>query len=523
MAVITNMKALRALVGCMVFTWCCLLAAGQPKYEFRGAWVSTITNVDWPSEKGLSSDAQKQQFTQLLDNLKRDGINAVMVQVRPSADAFYPSQYEPWSEYLTGRQGVAPYPYYDPLQFMVEETHKRGMEFHAWINPYRAVFNLQTSSVAADHITKKHPEWFLTYVGKKYFNPGLPIVMQYVTDIVRDILNRYDIDGLHMDDYFYPYPVDGKEFPDRGTYTLYGRGMDLAAWRRSNCDSIISKIHDVVLDTKPFIKFGVSPFGIWRSSERDPMGSNTAVGNTSSYDDLYADVLLWLQKGWIDYVAPQIYWVIGDPKSDYETLLKWWAAHSYGRQVFVGHSVYKATEASNARWRSTDELPGQIKMLRSCSNVQGSIYFSCNSLLQNPNGLEDSLQNNYYKYPALIPPALWIDSTPPSQPQLTKVSEAANSPDSINIAGIEENRTEEVVKNYVVYVAASPAELGQHPAMIIGAGRAKGFSFNMAKSLLPSGSANCFVAVTCVDRENNESGISNVMEYRKGAAGISTQ
>ena len=345
--------------------------------------------------------------------------------------------------------------------------------------------------------------------------------MQYVTDIVRDILNRYDIDGLHMDDYFYPYPVDGKEFPDRATYVVYGNGMDLAAWRRSNCDSIISKIHDVVLDTKPFIKFGISPFGIWRSSQRDPMGSNTAVGNTSSYDDLYADVLLWLQKGWIDYVAPQIYWVIGDPKSDYETLLKWWAAHSYGRQVFVGHSVYKATDASNARWRSTDELPSQIKMLRSCSNVQGSIYFSCNSLLQNPNGLEDSLQNNYYKYPALIPPALWIDSTPPSPPALTKVSQAANGPDSINITGIEENRTEEVVKNYVLYMAGSAAELGQHPTMIIGAGRANGFSFTVPKSLLPNGSTNCFVAVSCVDRENNESGISNVMEYKNAIKDVS--
>ncbi len=470
--------------------------------------MSTVVNIDWPSEKGLSTDDQKQEFINILDNLKRDGINAVIVQVRPSADAFYPSQYEPWSEFLTGRQGQAPEPYYDPLQFMIEETHKRGMEFHAWINPYRAVFNVKTSSVAPDHVTRKHPEWFLNYAGKKYFNPGLPIVMEYVTDIARDIIGRYDIDGLHMDDYFYPYPVDGKEFPDRETYRLYGNGLSLAEWRRSNCDSIISSIHRVVLNTKPSIKFGVSPFGIWRSRVKDPLGSNTNEYNTSSYDDLYADILLWLQQGWIDYVAPQIYWAIGDPRADYETLLKWWNEHSYGKQVYVGHSVEKALAGA-------DEIPDQIKMLRACSNVQGSIYFSCKTLLQNPEGLEDSLQNNYYKYPALVPPAQWIDTTPPSKPEITKISEVDNGPDSLNISGKEENQTDEIVKNYVLYIADSADSLGRHPVMVIGADRTKVFHFVVPKNLMLIGNDGCFIAVSCVDKENNESDISNVIEYKK--------
>ena len=512
---LTNMEALRAFICCIIFT--CYLSAvvAQPKYEFRGAWISTVVNIDWPSHKGLSTDDQKQEFINILDNLHKDGINAVIVQVRPAADAFYPSQYEPWSEFLMGKQGVAPTPYYDPMQFMIDETHKRGMEFHAWINPYRAVFNVRSSSVAPDHITRKHPEWFITYADKKYFNPGLPIVMEYVTDVVRDILNRYDIDGLHMDDYFYPYPVAGKEFPDGATYRRYGNGLSLADWRRSNCDSIISRIHSAVVDNKPSVKFGVSPFGIWRSHDRDPMGSNTYIGNTSSYDDLYANVVLWLQKGWIDYVAPQLYWVIGNPKSDYETLLQWWADHSYGKHVYIGHSVYKAGDGLRAGWGHPDELPDQIKLLRANSNVQGSIYFSCNSLLEDPYGIEDSLQNDFYKYPALVPPANWIDTTPPSKPEILKISEVANGPDSLNISGKEENHTEEVVKNYVLYIADSENGLGKHPLMVIGADRTKVFHFVVPKTYMPTGNQTCYIAVTAVDKENNESDISNIIEYKK--------
>ena len=253
-------------------------------------------------------------------------MNAVIVQIRPSADAFYASNLEPWSEFLTGRQGTPPSPYYDPLKFMIDETHKRGMEFHAWINPYRAVFNL-ISPLDPNHITKKHPEWFVKYGDRKYFNPGLPQVMQYLTNVVKDIITRYDIDGIHMDDYFYPYKIPGKAFPDYQTWLQYGNGLSIDDWRRSNCDSVIKMIHDVVLDWKPLIKFGISPFGVWRNSSVDATGSSTHAGQTC-YDDLYADILLWLKQGWIDYVAPQLYWEIGNRLCDYETLLNWWSSNT---------------------------------------------------------------------------------------------------------------------------------------------------------------------------------------------------
>ena len=218
--------------------------------------------MDWPSRKGLPVEEQKEEYIDMLDSLQHIGINAVIVQVRPAADAFYPSQYEPWSEYLGGVQGAPPSPYYDPLQFMIDEAHKRNMEFHAWLNPYRAVFNLKTSSVSPTHITRIHKDWFVTYGNTKYFNPGLPEVMQYVTNIVKDIVTRYDVDAIHMDDYFYPYRITGKEFPDGAAYRKYGNGLTKDEWRRSNCDSIIKMIHEAIVNIKPGIKFGDQ--SVWR-------------------------------------------------------------------------------------------------------------------------------------------------------------------------------------------------------------------------------------------------------------------
>ena len=215
------------------------LLTAQPKYEFRAVWIATVENIDWPSKKNLSVQEQKAEFIHILDMHQRNGMNAVFMQVRPSADAFFPSPYEPWSEYLTGRQGQAPSPYYDPLEFMIEETHKRGMEFHAWLNPYRAVFNINKSSIAPNHITRVHPEWFLTYGDKKYFNPGEPEVIKHMVNVVKDLIKRYDLDGIHMDDYFYPYRISGREFPDEAAYRKYGNGMRKDDWRRANCDSFI--------------------------------------------------------------------------------------------------------------------------------------------------------------------------------------------------------------------------------------------------------------------------------------------
>lgn len=416
------MKSCRFALLSLLFCFVVLLSKAQnPKFEFRAAWIATIENIDWPSKKGLSTDSQKTEFIHLLDMLQHNGMNAVVVQIRPVADAFYPSQYEPWSEYLTGVQGKAPVPYYDPLQFMIAETHKRGMEFHAWMNPYRAVFNINKSSIAATHPTKIFKNWFLVYGNekegyKKYFDPGNPEARQFVVDVVKDVVKRYDVDAIHFDDYFYPYRIPGKEFPDAPSYQRFGHGMNKSEWRRSNVDSIILKLATAIKSIKPNVKFGISPFGVWRNKYQDSTGSDTHAGQTN-YDDLYADIVLWLKKGWIDYVVPQCYWEIGFAKADYPELIDWWAANSFERQVFIGHGLYRA--GSNAAWRSKNELPHQISMLRQYESIQGSVFFSAKNFYKNPNGWADSLRLHYYNTPALIPPMKWIDSIPPLEPVVT--------------------------------------------------------------------------------------------------------
>ncbi|MBD0376826.1 MAG: family 10 glycosylhydrolase [Flavisolibacter sp.] len=390
----------------------CLFASyAQPPYEFRGVWIATVDNIDWPLPKQYNVESQKQEFIKQLEMHRRNGMNAVIVQVRPATDAFYPSPYEPWSQWLTGAQGRPPVPYYDPLQFMIEEAHKRGFEFHAWLNPYRANFNIGKASIAPAHITRLHPEWFLEYGGKLYFDPGNKEGQQWVVNVVRDIVRRYDIDAVHMDDYFYPYRIAGKEFPDAATYAKYGGGMNKDDWRRSNTDSIILFLSRAIKDEKPWVKFGISPFGVWRNQDKDPEGSPTKGGQTN-YDDLYADILLWLRKGWIDYVAPQLYWELGHKLVAYETLIDWWSKHTYGRHMYIGHGVYRAYEATNAAWKDPNQLPRQISLLRQYPTIQGSVYFSSKTFKTNPNGWSDSLQQNYYRLPAQIPPMEWLPKKP---------------------------------------------------------------------------------------------------------------
>lgn len=384
----------------------CFTSSSQNRQEFRGVWIATVDNIDWPQRGDVNSASQKAEFIRQLDMHQRNGMNAVIVQVRPSADAFYPSTYEPWSQWLTGTQGRPPSPYYDPLQFMIAEAHKRGMEFHAWLNPYRANFNIRSASIAPNHITRIHPEWFLTYGDKKYFDPSNRDAQQFVVDVVSDIVRRYDIDAIHMDDYFYPYRIAGKEFPDAASYIRSGTSLSKDDWRRSNVDTIIQKLSVAIKAEKPYCKFGISPFCVWRNKDKDPEGSDTQAGQTN-YDDLYADILLWLKKEWIDYVAPQLYLEIGHDKVAYEKALDWWSKHSYGRHVYIGHGIYRSFERS-AAWKNPKELPNQIKLLRTYPEVQGSIYFSSKTFDRNPNGWNDSLRNNYYRLPATIPNMNWL-------------------------------------------------------------------------------------------------------------------
>ncbi|MGE5107505.1 MAG: glycoside hydrolase family 10 protein [Sphingobacteriales bacterium] len=384
----------------------CLQLAAQNNYEFRGVWVATVDNIDWPSKMTIGNvDQQKKEFITLLDMHKQNGMNAVIVQIRPATDALYPSQYEPWSEWLTGKQGRPPIPYYDPLQFMIEETHKRGMEFHAWCNPYRAEFKIGTSTISPSHITKIHPEWFLVYGDKKYFDPGNKEAQLFVNNIIKDIVHNYAIDAIHFDDYFYPYRITGIEFPDSISYIKYGNGLNKDDWRRSNVDSIIVLLDKTIKAINPKCKFGISPFGVWRNKDKDPDGSDTKAGQTN-YDDLYADIILWLKKGWIDYAAPQLYWEFGHKAAPYEVLIDWWNNHTYGKHCYIGLGIYRA--GTNDAWKDKTQLPRQISSLRSKANINGMIFFSSKSFENNPNGWNDSLQQNYFKMPALVPPMDWL-------------------------------------------------------------------------------------------------------------------
>ncbi len=395
-------RVLPIAIGCLMVS--CLSAQTSP--EFRGVWVATVDNIDWPTKGDYNSDSQKASFIKLLEMHQRNGINALVVQIRPCTDAFYPSPYEPWSQWLTGIQGRPPSPYYDPLAFMISETHKRGMVFHAWMNPYRAEFNLFNSSLSATHITKVHPEWFLVYGDKRYFDPGNKEAQQYVTQVVADVVSRYDVDAIHFDDYFYPYRIAGKEFPDELSFRKYGVGMTKDDWRRSNTDSIISKLSFTIKKENKKCQFGISPFGVWRNQDKDPIDGSRTIGAQTNYDDLYANILLWLKKGWIDYVAPQLYWEFGHRIAPYEVLLSWWSNHTYGKHCYIGMGVYRAN--SNPAWKEVNQLPRQIVAMRKTPNMKGMIFFSSKTFERNPNGWNDSLRFNYFKVPVKVPEMSWL-------------------------------------------------------------------------------------------------------------------
>ncbi|MDQ2863698.1 MAG: family 10 glycosylhydrolase [Bacteroidota bacterium] len=480
----------------------------QPKYEFRGVWVATVDNIDFPSNKFLNSFSQRAEFVNLLDMHKRNGMNAVVVQIRPAADAFYPSQYEPWSEWLTGTQGKPPSPYYDPLQFMITETHKRGMEFHAWMNPYRAMFNLKKSSISPTHVTRLHPDWFIDYGNTKFFDPGNKDVQKFVTNVVRDVVSRYDIDAIHFDDYFYPYRIAGKEFEDTASFRKYGNGLDRETWRRGNVDSIIVMLGRAIKEANPYCKFGISPFGVWRNIAKDPEGSNTKAGQTN-YDDLYADILLWLRMKWIDYVVPQLYWEFGHKLVGYEVLIDWWAKHAYGRQMYIGQGIYRSLEAKSYAWKNKNELPNQIKKLREYPQVQGSVFFSSSTFNSNPNGWSDSLRNNYYKYPAIVPPMAWIDSSKPQRPELLFDSSKRNFYDTSIDLYLKVDSSNKKINRYVIYNFTETSNINKdnpkNVTEIIVAGN-NFYHYNL-QNIAPQQN-KIIIAVTALTKTNNEGALS---------------
>ena len=496
-----------------------IVLKAQPKYEFRGVWVASVDNIDWPSKKNLSSEQQKAEFINLLNMHQQNGMNAVIVQIRPATDALYPSPYEPWSEWLTGTQGKPPMPYYDPLAFMISETHKRNMEFHAWLNPYRATFSMNSSSIAPTHITRLHPEWFLVYGSTKYFDPGNKEVQTFVTNVVRDVVKNYDIDAIHFDDYFYPYRIAGKEFPDQATFLKYGNGLSKDEWRRSNVDSIILNLSKAIKEENKFCKFGISPFGVWRNKNKDPDGSETKAGQTN-YDDLYADILLWLKMKWIDYAAPQLYWEFGFKVVPFETLSEWWANHTYGRQMFIGQGYYKALEPHSYAWHNPEELPHQIRRIREFQSLQGSIFFSSKSFERNPNGWSDSLKNNYYKYPSIIPPMKWIDSIIPMHAEISIDSSKKYFHDSINI---KIKNTDAHVNKFVVYKFHDPLHLNLNNARnILFILNSSTKSFSIALKNLEANEDKILIGTTSLSKTNNESELSSIIYLTKTDKGWMT-
>ncbi|WP_406306014.1 family 10 glycosylhydrolase [Streptomyces sp. NBC_00885] len=345
--------------------------------EFRGMWIATVANRDWPSAPGLTPDRQRAELCAHLDTAVARKLNVVVLQVRPTADALWPSPYEPWTQYLTGSQGRDPG--WDPLGTAVAEAHRRDLRLHAWFNPYRVAVHTDPSRLVASHPARVHPDWVLPYGGKLYYNPGIPEVRGFVQDAMMDAVRRYDIDGVHFDDYFYPYPVAGQVFDDDATYARYGAGFpDKAAWRRDNTDRLVREMADRIKKSRKRIPFGISPFGVWRNAATDPLGSDTAAG-VQTYDDLHADTRKWVKKGWIDYVVPQIYWNIGFLVADYARLLPWWndVVRDTDVDLYAGEALYKAGDpAQPAPWQDPAELSRHLTLARGYEGVRGHCFFA---------------------------------------------------------------------------------------------------------------------------------------------------
>ena len=414
----------------------------NPKREFRGGWMHTVYQGQYAQKS--TSELQKYLIDQL-DKQKAAGINAVLFQVRPSADAFYPSKLEPWSRFLT-KNGNAPKPYWDPLQFMIDECHKRGMELHAWLNPYR-VTTSPNEKLAPSHLFHKEPQRFVKYKGdnKMYFDPGLPENRKFIEDVVMDIVNRYDVDGIHFDDYFYPYPANGADFPDEKSFAKYGKGMKKGDWRRKNVDLLIKEIHEKIAASKPWVIFGVSPFGIWRNKKSDPRGSDT--NGLQNYDALYADVLLWSEKGWVDYLLPQLYWELEHPKASTAVLADWWNENAGPRHMYYGQDVNNIMKHKDLPpSKEQSQLRHKIKLSRSLPNVQGNCWWPAYSITANVSGVADSLANDLQSTIALVPEYPWISTAKPA-----KVTDLKATGKKLTWkAPKPKGKTEDVVK-FVVY------------------------------------------------------------------------
>jgi len=475
----------------------------SPKRELRGAWIATFSNIDWPI-KTQTPLQQRKAFLLILDNLKSAGINTVFVQVRSQCDAMYASSIEPWSADLTGVQGQAPNPFWDPMTFMIEECHKRNIDFHAWLNPYRAISNFAAiNTFASNHVARQRPEWLLSSGALRTLDPGLPAVRNHILDIVKDIVTRYDIDGLHFDDYFYPNSV----FDDNSTFASNDRGFtDKADWRRDNVNLMVQSVNDAIKIIKPWVKFGISPSGIYRNSTNPTIGTPTS--GLEHYTTLFADSKKWIEQGWVDYLAPQVYWFIGQPGADYSKIVPWWNNQANNRHMYIGLAGYKVNDASLGQpsWLSNTQIPDQIRLSRNYNNVQGQIFYNTKSLMNNPLNFRDSLQQRLYNKPALVPAMPWKDNVKPNSPLLLTAAKYAK--DSLVLTWLADNvLTGElnIAKKYVIYKSLTiPININnpENILAIIPSNATKFADLNLDNN-------NYNYAVSALDRLSNESDLSN--------------
>lgn len=463
------------------------------KHEFRGAWIQTAYQGEYQS---MSPEELKSDFIRKLDYLQACGINALIFQIRPEADAFYHSELEPWSRFYTGEQGKAPEGNFDLMAFLIEECHKRTMEFHAWLNPYRVCTNLNTK-LAENHIYHKNPRRCVVYNKQILFDPGIPDNRAFICSVVRDIVLRYNVDAIHMDDYFYPYPVAGLPFPDDDSFQQYGlnKGYTEAQrndWRRENVNQLIRELKRTILLVKPWVRFGISPFGIYRNKKSTPDGSGSQTNGLQNFDDLYADILLWVKQGWIDYNMPQIYWEIGHQAADYTTLLHWWNEQAYGAPLYIGQDV--------ARTMKAEQLTEKMGQERQMNNVQGHCFWPANELFWNNKGVADSLKTNYHRYPALIPAYAHLHNRPPREVSGLK---AEWTPEGylLHWEAQQSETNPQLAAYFVVYRFGSKEKIDlTDPSRIVAITRDKRY-------LLPyqKGKEKYKYVVTAVDRFHNES------------------
>jgi uncharacterized lipoprotein YddW (UPF0748 family) len=377
----------------------------KPAHELRGVWVSTVQRVDFPSKESTDPVFLKKEWDKLLVFYKSLNLNAVIVQIRPTGDAIYPSRIAPFSQWMTGKSGKGLVGNYDLLKYMIETSHTEGIEFHAWINPYRVIIDGDTTKLDPKHPFRAHRSWMLKYGREYMLNPGIPQVRQYLGSIVEEIVQKYDIDAIHFDDYFYPYRLPNEVLDDEKTYLKYGQGFaNKDDWRRANTDSLIANVYQIIKSNKPNVQLGVSPCSVWRNVKDDLEGSDTKAYQRS-YDDLYADVRGWIRNGWLDYVAPEIYFHRGFEIVDFEKILDWWTKNSDGTRLYISHAMYKVNhQPKYPAWSDPQEIPQQIQLARSKSKVDGLVFFSSKSLIDNPLGVTDILRNEIFLDAAKLPP-----------------------------------------------------------------------------------------------------------------------